>query len=239
MMNKTDTLNAVIEYSMNDLEARAYKVALIYLEKAPKFFPEYKHYRLPKGDPRKSELFRYCYKFLREKQEKIPDTELKLYIHAQLEIMRGIRKGDSHPFITPACLAGDKAWKRWLLWKNRYDKLLERKASSENASTLNTHNEHKIKKDLWKTKQFLMAWFDNLNIKNIQESLANKNLFNWVSSGSVCGYYLLLSPIVKNWILNNKIDLMKEFGIDMKIYKNCISQQILEYFNKEFSYENE
>jgi hypothetical protein len=151
--------------------------------------------------------------------------------------MSSIRKGDSHPFITPACLAGDKAWKRWLLWKSKYDKVIETRSSTAVANTLNTHNEQKIKKDLWKTKQFFLAWFDRLDANDIKQSLNDKNLFHWSSAGSVCGYYLAISPIVKEWLSKNPINLMKEFGIDMTMYENCGTPSVIEYFKKEFSHE--
>jgi hypothetical protein len=222
---------------MDEIQAKAFKIALIYLELAPKFFPDYQHYRLPKGDPRKSDLFRYCHKLVREKQGKIADSDFKLYVRAQLEIMRGIRRGDSHPFITPSCLAGDKAWKRWLLWKSRYDKLIESRASSAVADTIDIHTDQKIKKDLWKTKQFFLAWFDRLDVQDIRDALSDNNFFLWVTSGSVCGYYLILSPIFNTWLKSHPIDLLKKYGVDLNVYKNANKPELHLHFKEEFPHE--
>jgi hypothetical protein len=230
-------LELIIQYGMDEIEAKAFKIACIYLEKSRKMFPNYQHYRLPKGDPRKSELFRHCHKLVREKQGKIADSEYQLYVHAQLDILRNIKKGDLHPFITPSCLSSENAWKRWLLWKSKYDKHLESRASAAVASTVNVHTPQKIKKDLWKTKQFFLAWFDRLDAQDIQESLKDANIFRWHQTGSVCGYYLVISPIVNKWLQKNPIDLKKEFSIDMSLYTEANRPEIIDYFNAEFPHE--
>lgn len=235
MISQEDkSLELILLYGMNEIEAKAFKISCIYLEKARTFFPNYQHYRLPKGDPRKSELFRYCYKLVREKGDKIPDEEFRLYIHAQLDILRHIKKGDIHPFITPACLAGEKAWKRWLLWKSKYDKMLESKMSTKTASSVNIHSIHKIKKDLWKTKQFIIAWFDRFDIEDLSKSLKDKIIFTWYKTGSICGYFFVLSGIVQKWIKETGIDLKKEFNIDLNQYSSATQKEILEYFETEF-----
>ncbi len=102
MISEEDkALELILLYSMDEIEAKAFKIALLYLAKSKKLFPDYKHYRLPKGDPRKGELFKYCHKLVRTKGDKIADEDYKLYVHAQLDILRNIKKGDLHPFITP------------------------------------------------------------------------------------------------------------------------------------------
>lgn len=222
---------------MNEIEAKAFKIACIYLEKVKKFFPEYKHYRLPKGDPRKSDLFRHCHKLLREKGDKIADEDYKLYVHAQMDILRGIKKGDLHPYITPACISGEKAWKRWLLWKGKYDKMIESKMSTNVANKVNIHSTEKIKKDLWKTKQFFIAWFDRLDSVDILESLNDRNIFRWYQTGNVCGYYFLISPLVQNWLKTNPVDLKKDFNLDLTLYKDANQSEVVEYFKKEFTNE--
>jgi hypothetical protein len=228
-------LDLILQYNMTEIEAKAFKIACIYLEKSRKMFPNYQHYCLPKGDPRKSDLFRHCHKLVREKQTKIADSDYKLYVHAQLDILRNIKKGDIHPFITPSCLAGDKAWKRWLLWKSRYDKLIESRASS--AAQVDIHSPEKIKKDLWRTKQFFLAWFDRLEAKDTKDALKDRTLFHWFQTGSVCGYYFILSPLVNQWLQKNPIDLKKEYGIDLTLYKNALQPPLVEHFNMEFPYD--
>lgn len=237
MINEEDkALELILTYSMNEIEAKAFKIACIYLEKAKKFFPDYKHYRLPKGDPRKSDLFRQCHKLIREKGHKIADEDFKLYIHAQLDILKSIKKGELHPVITPSCIAGDKAWKRWLLWKNKYDKFIESKISTNTASSINIHSVQIIKKELWKTKQFFLAWFDRLDKTDILNSIKDKSIFHLYESGSVCGYYFILSPLIREWTHKNNINL-KDFKINLSVYNEANQKEIIEYFNSEFAHE--
>jgi len=230
-------LELILQYSMDEIETKAFKIACVYLAKAKKFFPDYKHYRLPKGDPRKSDLFRHCYKLLREKGDKIADEDYTLYVHAQMDILRGIKKGDLHPFITPACISGEKAWKRWLLWKGKYDKLIDSKMSANVASKVNVHSPEKIKKDLWKTKQFFIAWFDRLDPSDVLESLNDSNIFRWYQTGNICGYYFILSSLVQNWLKKNPIDLKKEFNLDLALYMEANQKEVIDYFYLEFPYE--
>lgn len=227
-------LDLILLYGMDEIEAKAFKISCLYLEKARKFFPNYQHYRLPKGDPRKSELFRYCHKLIREKGDKIADEDYRLYVHAQLDILRQIKKGDIHPFITPACLAGEKAWKRWLLWKSRYDKMIESKMSASTASSVNVHSPQKIQKDLWRTKQFLIAWFDRFDANDVSESLKDKVIFAWYQTGSICGYFFILSSLVQKWIKDTGTDLKKEFNIDLNYYSGASQQEVVAYFKTEF-----
>jgi hypothetical protein len=227
-------LELILLYGMDEIEAKAFKISCIYLEKAPKIFPNYQHYRYPKGDPRKSELFRHCHKLVREKGNKIADEDYKLYVHAQLDILKNIKKGDLHPLISPSCLSGDKAWKRWLLWKSRYEKALEAKMSSNVATSINVHSLEKIKKDLWKTKQFFIAWYDKLDFNDIMSSIEEKLIFRWYLTGSVCGYFLVLCNLVQNWLQKNKLDLKKEFNINLAYYKDARQNEVIEYFKSEF-----
>jgi hypothetical protein len=240
MISPEDTaLELILQYNMDEIEAKAFKIACLYLNLSKKFFPNYQHYRLPKGDPRKSDLFRHCHKLVRTRDDKIADEDYRLYVRAQLDILRTIKKDDSHPFITPACLSGEKAWKRWLLWKSKYDKLIESKMSTNSATTINVNSLQKIKKDLWRTKQFFIAWFDRLDPADIMESLKDRNIFRWYQTGSVCGYYLVLSSLVRNWLAKNPIDLKKEFNIDLEKYKEAYNIEALEYLKSEFPYEKD
>lgn len=240
MISEEDRLlELILQYSMNEIETKAFKIALLYLEKSKMLFPNYQHYRLPKGDPRKSDLFRQCHKLVRTKDDKIEDEDYKLYVHAQLDILKHIKKGETHPIILPSCLAGDKAWKRWLLWKGKYDKMIETKMSAGIASTISVQSADKIKKSLWKTKQFFLAWFDKLDKKDILDSLNDRNIFRWYQTGNVSGYYLVLSPLVKSWFNKNIIDLKKEFAINLTLYSEASQPEVIEYFNVEFHYEKD
>ena len=56
----------ILEYKMNKEEALAMRLVSIYLELAYRYFPDYWHCRQPKtGDPRRCEIFRYCWKLIK------------------------------------------------------------------------------------------------------------------------------------------------------------------------------
>ncbi len=112
--------------------------------------------------------------------------------------------------------------------------------STTAATAVNVHTLPKIKKDLWKTKQFILAWFDRLDKSDVLESLKDHNLFRWYQTGSVCGYYLVLSPLVQQWLQKNpNFNPKKEFGIDLSLYKDANQNEVIEYFNSEFSHEKD
>lgn len=229
-MKNNLSLELILHYRMNEMEAKAWKIACVYLEKERKMFPNYQHYRVPKGDPRKSELFRYCHTLVRKTQGKLLDQDYKLYVHAQLDILRNITKGDGHPRISPSCLVGDKAWRRWLLWKSRYDLYVENRDMPKGADV---HTIERIKKSLHKTKLFLIAWFDRYDPEDVKQSLEDKTFFHWYRSGSVCGYFVYLSPIVKEWVQKNKIDL-KSMNINLDFPPAIDHPEVFDYFKKEF-----
>ena len=80
-------LSKIIEYNMDDIEARAYKCCLLWVKICQKMFPKERYSKLRKsGDPRKSYLFKCCYKLVTECSGKLADGEYKLYIYAQCDI---------------------------------------------------------------------------------------------------------------------------------------------------------
>ena len=53
-------LDAILDYKMDELEGRAYKLCLIWLDRSRKVFPDYQHSTMKKGDPRRSLIFKMC-----------------------------------------------------------------------------------------------------------------------------------------------------------------------------------
>ena len=138
-MDETKLLELITEYKMDKAEAKAWKVSILYLQLAQKYFPDYKHYTVGKKDPRKSILFRHCYKLVRERDEQLEDHEYRLYIAAQMQIMKNIDFGTGgQALVNPNCLVGTKAWNRWLLWKKKFFE----KATPEQES-INIHTSGK------------------------------------------------------------------------------------------------
>jgi hypothetical protein len=221
----SEFLNLIDEYKMNEMEAKSWKVALTYLDLAQKYFPTYQHYQPGKKDPRKTTLFKYAYKLVREHE--MPIDEYYHYISAQLQILKHITKGDEHPLVGPQVIAGDKAWNRWLVWKRKFNKAVPQ----ETVVVADT----KISEDLINSKKFLLTKFSELNKKCIIDSLQNRNLFRWVALRFVSPRYLAHSPIVKEWAETTKTNLLDAFSIDLSLYTPSIESMAA--FKKEFSYE--
>lgn len=232
-------LEAIIEYNMPADEAKAFKLVCLYLDLARKFIPNYQHPRMPKGDPRRSELFRYCYKLTKETADKLEDGEYKFYIKAQFDILRNIVFADGNkPLISPSCLVGEKAWGRWLKWKQKYDKVvkfLDTKQQPQDQS--NVPPIHLLKKDLDKLKHFFYVRFERHDKVDITKSLEDGSIFQWVSLGRVPVYYLLLSPLAKKWLHDKKLDLMEQYSIDTKPFIAYISPDLQAHFDSVFAYE--
>lgn len=222
---ESNLLALIIDYQMTRTEAKAWKIAILYIYLVRQHFPDYKHYQVCKGDPRRSHLFRHCYKLIRE--GRLQDKEYRPYISAQLQILKHIDCGGSHPLISPNCLVGEKAWNRWLVWKKKFHKTSHIKSKEE--ADVNVSSK-KIINDLIATKQYLISKFTELTEENIINSLKNRNLFKWTVLGFVSPYYLALSPLVNSW----GGDLLESFAIDLSMYKANLTQEVRDFFSNEF-----
>lgn len=226
-------LEAIIEYEMPPLHAKAYKLCLIWEKILDHCLPGYYKNRLPKkGDPRDSLIFRYCLKLVKETLGLIPDDEYKLYIYAQIDLLKNLGDGKAHALIEPVCLVGEKAWIRWKVWKKKYDKAHLIHNNQGDTSDITAGFNH-VLSELNNTKEFLVSQMgEDYEIK-IVENIKNTNLFKWVAFAKVSPYYLVLSPIIAKNIQN----LEGTFSFEIEIYKRSITKKIWEEFK--IIFENE
>ena len=204
----------IFEYNMNLEEMQAYKIGLLWMSLCQKIFPDYRHdSKYPKkGDPRKSSLFKYSYKMLRETKGKIKDYNL--YLTAQLQMLKSIQIGDTYPLISCWSMCGEKAWKRWTIWERKFNNISKSK-------TLQDVNLDKVditesKNELNKTKEFLE--------KKIK--ITAQDVERWIVLGKVSGFYASISPWVKKYC---KLD-----NVDLSHYKENMSDELKDHFNKLF-----
>ena len=223
-MNEEYNLDPIVEYSMPEDQALAYKIGLMWVNFSKRVFPNCKTAKYPKkGDPRNSSLFRYCYKLQRETKGLIDPKEYKLYVMAQLHMLKAVEIDNAHPFIAAQCLIGDKSWVRWKMWKKKFDNI--EKAKTLKEVKLDKLDVATIKIELEKTKKLL-----DVKIKNESQFIEMaKDIERWVSFGKVSGYYAVLSPWVK------KHCPMK--GVDISQYRASITVEVEDYFNSLFSRE--
>jgi hypothetical protein len=191
-------LSPISTFKMDDLQAKAYKVVHLWLSISREVFPNYSHGKgLPKrGDPRKSMLFKFAYKLVRETQGVIPDNEYSLYIRAQLDILRAIRIGDCHPFIGPIILCGDKAWIRWKVWKKKLKSHTE--SSTLEEVGLSATDENKVIDELVQTKKYLEGKFSG-TYQEHHIMMAKHDMERWVALEKVSPFYALLSPWARKY----------------------------------------
>jgi hypothetical protein len=227
------TLEPIFYYNMNEIEAKAYKLAILFEDLAKQEFPNEQIEKLRKtGDPRKSQLFRFCYKLATETKGLIPDNEYKLYILAQLRVMKQISDGKVHAMISPQILVGDKAWVRWKMWKSAYDKQFNLTSVAESVSTTQIY---KVKSELAKTKLFFTQTYKKTpSLEEITRAWKDGLIFKWINLSKISPFYIVLSPFIQK-ITDGKYDA--NFSFDLNSYRKSINDEVKEYFAKEFDYE--
>lgn len=212
-------LELILKYKMDDLEAKAFKIALMWQDLCKKEFPNERHVKISKDkDPRKTTLFKYAYKLARETKGLLSnDKEYYIYIVAQLQMLKLMKEGNIHALIEPQILVGENAWKRWKMWKNKFDKKLKEVKTSQELGLITSPN--RIKIELKKTLEFMS--------KKDYSSITKEQINRWASNGSISPYYVALSPFAKKHIDR----------FDYELYKPSITPEIEEFFKKEFSHE--
>ncbi len=225
-------LDAIVDFEMTELESRAYKLSILWLDRSREMFPNYNHGKIKNTkDPRKSFLFKLCYKLVQRTQGLLEPSEYSLYVRSQLEILKHIKNGQTHALIDPNCLVGDKAWVRWKLWKRKYDTRNQIVTHTDLGPSYN-----KITEGLKSTREFITKIFGATpNITDYQEALINKNLFKWIITGKISPYYLVMSPFISQIISHE--ELSTKINFDLLIYKNSITTESENKFFELFNYE--
>lgn len=234
MANKDEedmlSLEAILDYDMTDQEAKAFKACLIWVALNKRILPDHKSTRLPrKGDPRKCHLFRIMWKFLRETNGIVKDEEIGLFIRAQLEILKGIRRDNAHVLIDPGCLVGEKAWIRWKVWNRKYacaGREEDQHRKIEEMTPL-----FRIAQDLEKTRTFL-----DRQESGVEEMMTSGDLARWIKQGKVSPYYVLMSPLVASNI--GQLNPDEYFaGVDLGLYRSDITPAAEDAFRLKFNRE--
>lgn len=224
-------LQLILDYKLTPREAKCYKIALIWEATCRYYFPNLKIVSyFKKGDPRKSALFKQCWKLLRETEGLLRFDQFKQYFIANLSNMKA-HNPDTVPNLTS--MSGNNAWIRWKVWERAYNrKLLEKIGEQEKP----LHVEPAIIFKLDLTKKFLFEKCEGQpTLDKLQNFYNEKSLNVWILSGKISHFYLILSPFI-NKILDLQ-ELEKKLCFDSKIYSDKINENVIEFFQKEFSYE--
>lgn len=209
-------LDPIIRYSMDEMEAKAFKIALMWQEECSHQLKGEKFEKVLKGrDPRKSNLFKYCYKMAKETAGIVPDKDSRLYVRAQIQVLKAINDGKSHALIGPHCLVGEKAWKRWKVWKRIYEKRMGKSLTSEELGI--KAKESKIISDLEGTFKFLEG-----------KEYSSSDLERWALNGEISPFYAVLSPLFKR--LAGEV-------LDHTLYRASITPEVERFFRERFEHE--
>jgi hypothetical protein len=227
------SLESIIQYEITDpIQQKAVKLAVLWEKVMDAELPGYHKNRMGKGDPRKSLIWKYCYKLARETLGLVPDEDYRLYIFAQIHMLKSCSDGTVHALIEPGCLVGYNAWKRWTIWKKRYDKAMAKNATPDLQDI--KANQSKIAVELRKTKKFLESQLgEGYTKEQFVSALKNKEIVKWVSFQKVSPYYLILSPLVKSVYKN----LDDTFSFETALLQKSITPDLEADFKKLFPYE--
>lgn len=230
--------NVILEFKMNESEILAYKIAVLYEQEFLRHFSSdnsrgesYRLNTIPKnGDPRKSFLFKNCWKLRRETRGLLTEDQYRNYIKANLAVLRAY---ESHN-ISPSAICGEKAWIRWKVWERIYNQKLAEKSSIAPPPSVST-TDPKIIAEIDKTKKFLFEKCEGEPTKQKIQDFLNNGFFRiWTASNKVSIYYLMMSCYTKDQI---KL-LSSTCGFDPLLYKANITDEVQNYFNHEFTHES-
>jgi len=214
-------LEKIITWKLSEDETKAYKLALLWTKLLNKHLPQtHKRFGFPKGDPRKTFVFRTCWKLMRETRGILKEENYESYLLAQIFALESISKDGIHASITSWNITGEKAWNRWKWYKRRL----------EQDRPMAILTESYLRSELKRTKSFFSERF--VKLPELGE-FSLQNLKEWYSNGDISPIYIMLSPVAKH-LLDG---VYSKLGFDPKLYEGRIPAVIQDYFHKEFEHE--
>ena len=235
--------DSIFQWDMSNSEAEVYKLAATYESEFLKIFKDVRDGTirrkngLPKRtDPRKSNLFRYCWKLRRETRGLLEPHEYTLYIRANLTIlhmnyMKGSKAGKVH--VEPNAICGDKAWIRWKVYERWY----KNKQATMNATLPDISSaDPKVIRDIDRTKRFLYEKCEGEPTLEKIKVFIDDGVFKiWILTGKLSKYYVAWSPFVSKCC--NLSELAESCAFDETLFQEKTSDVVKEYLAYEFGHE--
>lgn len=226
-------LDPIFTHKMSMAESETYQIALLWEEELSRAFPAEERQRLPAHnrlprtkDPRKSALFKYCWKIRRELKGLIRHEEMPLFIRGNLLILK---KYDACVDIN--AMTGEKAWMRWKVYQRWF-----KQKQQETASTPQLEGvlDQKIAKQLDRTKKFIFDHCDGEPTFEKLKAFHDDGILGlWIAQDQISKYYVALSPFMKPYAE----ELARKYMFDIKLHISKASEGVLAYFREEFSHE--
>lgn len=219
----------IARYSLVGLEARAVRLMHEWCSAVEKMLPGHAKPSVGRGDPRRTHFFKVCYKMCRETEAFIPESEHPLYVRAQIDILRSIKLRKGHANVDVVCLAGDRAWRRWKVWKKKYDGLVAMRTPKADERVPKAPMP-KVSAALRKTREYLRR---SGRLPMTPDSAAamrsDGSLAVALNAGLVSPYYLVLSPSCRG-LLSSPGGL----GFDVEVYSASLDESAVKLFEEVF-----
>ena len=209
-MTPIDRMELFLKYQLTPYDIEVVDLAFLWEDLSKKYFPHSDNtFVVGKNkDPRKSWLFKICHKIIQETKDILPPEERKLYITAQLVILKS--HGATHA--GPMVLTGERAWKRWKVWEKWYKESFQKKKEI----TIDDELEFKIKQELNKSVSFIKK-------NKIVISDLNRNILD----GSISPYYVAMNNTLMKSLPPE--DWESKLGMSYDAYAQKITPNLIQY----------
>ena len=232
----TDKREKIGKWRMTPDEASVYGLALLYQQEFLKLFQgtdqSYKLNTVPKTiDPRKSNLFRHCWRLRRETKGLLQPDQYRQYIHANLMVLK-LNKAA----VRPDCICGDRAWIRWKVWERWYNQKIDETNVTLDIKAEANLAEPRIIRDIDQTKKFVFEICEGSPTQDkVKELIDSGNFRVLVMMRKISPCYLVLSPFVSKSC--DVAKLAADCCIDPALIKDLANEAVRNYFKKEFEHE--
>lgn len=243
-MTPAEILDIIAKLEMTKEEADAFRFACTYEHLFHSVFPTIPRRKRGNGDPRTKSVFKHAMKAIQQIEQRgrinpkdyICPADYKLFIYAQLKILKNNFEQGKVKWIDHNCLIGNQAWARWTVFREKFKKAEGVRSA---ASVVDQHKLERVKEAFANTKDYLNRRFGRLDKEDILTSLERGSLQRWVSLKMVSPYYVWHSPVVRQWLMDKGYDTTTYFGQAVGIYKEGVTAETTREFEKEFQHERE
>lgn len=186
-----------------------------------KFFPNVIEKKFsPNNDPRKSSLFKYCYKLQKETKGILTQEDYKDYVYCQLKFIKIYKdKTNNAVLVSPNILNLDKGWKKWKYFKYLMSK--NNQAVSKKTKYINNEN---LKISLMNDKKYLVEKIGLINKQNIFKN--SNNILFWHKLGNISVYFLAICNLIDKKDISKDLSVYKFDENGIRIYNSIFTDLI-------------